>query len=97
MLRSVALVALTGCSVLVVRGAPDPAPPPPVHCTTSPFGPVVDTMFTVGTAAGALYFASTDNSLGATVEAGFAIAFGLSAIYGWRKIGHCQDLQPSTP
>jgi len=96
MLRSVALVGLCGCSLLVTHAAPETPPPPPaVACHANVIAPIVDTVVTLASLAAFTYFATGDHSnaeLGASLGAGLAIGFGVSSVIGWRRTAACHAL-----
>ena len=98
MLRSVAFVALTGCSFALVKG-PSPYPPPPPHpirCTTVPVAPVIDTVISAVALGGVIYFAQSDidnASIGAAFEAMIAAGFGISAYTGWKRVSRCRAVK----
>lgn len=104
MLRSVALVALAGCSLVLVKGPPahPPPPPHPIRCTTVPIVPVIDTLISAVTLAGALYFVQSDDenaSLGFGIELALSAGFGISAYSGWRRVSRCRAVKdrPAPP
>ncbi|MDX2090526.1 MAG: hypothetical protein SFX73_21890 [Kofleriaceae bacterium] len=98
MFRSVALVLLSGCSLVFVDGPPSQPPPPPAiaQCDTSRIPPAIDTVIAVLAATGAIYFAQSDDDMagvGVVVEGGLALGFGLSALTGYRRTGRCAAMQ----
>jgi len=94
MLRTVALVALCGCSLVLVEGPPPPPPPPAqVSCTTSAVVPILDTVVSAAALGTAIYFAASNSGhaeLGGSIGAGIAIGFGISAVTGWRRTSRCR-------
>jgi hypothetical protein len=97
MLRSVAVLALAGCSAVFVTGpkAYLPPPPAPIHCTSLPIFPAVDTLLAAVALGGVIYFSQSNDSnksLGMGIEAVGAVGFGLSAITGWRRVARCRSV-----
>ncbi len=97
-----ALLVTSACSFVLVRDPPARPPPPPaeVSCTTSAMVPGFDTAVAVLSAIGAVYFLTSDEDnagIGAVVEGGLAIGFGVSAFKGWRSVGRCRGMQSAPP
>ena len=87
-------LAVSGCSFVLVRGAPPPRPrgDPPV-CTDTYVVPIIDAAITTIALAGVVYFATSDNDMkevGMLVEGGLALGFGISALTGYRRVIHCR-------
>ena len=93
-----ALLLLPGCSLLLVRDAPDHLEPgAPRECTSTRVWPVADTAVAVLATVGAFYLLTrSDDSLdrlGAGIEGALALGFGYSAWRGWRETGQCRTLR----
>lgn len=91
MLRVVALVALSGCSVLTVNGphSMEVATNRP-NCTDSYVLPAIDAVIAAATATGMIYFISKGDELGTMVEGAFALGFGINALVGMGRVKRCK-------
>jgi len=94
---ALALVCMcdAGCSALAVAGPPpNAATYDYVHCTSSRFLPVLDTVAAIGSAVPVAIFAPRRNSgPSAAVFGVIAVAYGASADYGFVATARCADAQ----
>ena len=82
-----ALTVTTGCSFVFTSN-----PPPP--CNRSSVAPIADTAVATLAAIGAVYFAATDETIGAAIEGGMTLAFAASAYTGFQRVGRCRAVAP---
>ncbi|MEO8699675.1 MAG: hypothetical protein ABI867_06510 [Kofleriaceae bacterium] len=96
----VAMLAGTGCSLAMVRGAPSPLPTEgEIPCSSSYAMPIVDTTIAVvAIATGLALLASRDRDDRLGDQAPFAVVltgatFGVSGINGFTKVANCRELR----
>lgn len=99
MTRALALtlaIATSGCSFAFVKKPPTTEVEPVrwPRCTDHRFWSLADAAITAVALGGLIYFSKQDDStaaLGAVVEGGIALGFGISAISGLGKVQRCKD------
>jgi hypothetical protein len=87
MRAAVLALTVTGCSFAFTSN-----PPPP--CNRSSIAPIADTAVATLAAIGTVYFAATDEPIGAAIEGGMTLAFAASAYTGFRRVGRCRAVTP---